>query len=44
MTTWGQGSTRGGRKARAAALERDGYQCQLDHPAAPATHLSQTTA
>jgi hypothetical protein len=28
MSTWGQGTTRGARKARAEALERDGYQCQ----------------
>lgn len=32
MTTWGQGSTRGNRKARATALERDNWTCQLRYP------------
>lgn len=32
MSTWGQGSTRGSRKARATALERDHYTCQLRLP------------
>ncbi len=30
--TWGQGSTRGSRRARATALERDNYTCQLRLP------------
>lgn len=29
--TWGQGSTTGWRKARKQALERDGYECQLNY-------------
>lgn len=32
MTVWGQGTTRGARKARAVALERDHYTCQRRLP------------
>ncbi|ULE32874.1 hypothetical protein [Mycobacterium sp. IDR2000157661] len=32
MTTWGEGTTRGNRKARTDTLEHDNYECQSRLP------------
>lgn len=47
--SWGQGSTRASRRARAAALDRDGHQCQLKYDgctrtATEADHVISITA
>jgi 5-methylcytosine-specific restriction protein A len=47
--SWGQGSTRAGRKARTAALNRDRHQCQLRYDgctgtATEADHITSITA